>query len=57
MYVDAGQFSTPSQDVRSTSGEDTRINERMNVMMFNVAFWEIRDSKTSSRSLHKKIQR
>ena len=27
----------------------------MNVMMLNVTFWEIRDSKTSYRSLHPKI--
>ena len=31
------------------------MNEWMNVMMFNVIFWEIRDSKTSSRSLHQKL--
>ena len=31
------------------------MNERMNFTMFNFTFWEIRDSKTSSRPLHQKL--
>ena len=33
----------------------TFLSKWMNVMMFRATFWEIRDSKTSSRSLHQKI--
>ena len=58
--------STPRDDIKFTRGRDSRfshfkscvssvcMNECMNVMMLNVTFWEIRDSKTSSRSLHQK---